>query len=160
MIATQTMIACGKLYRQSYHRFPVGKPSWPKVSSRTKCSSLFLFPRQTKIWRIKASKALALTATAFLGLKEKIPKKPLRGFIYNLLFECQITVFGGVGVCVTVTKRARDPDKSFPHDSGEGVTDAVSHNIEWMLFSEINVKLLLSSQTVTDEGCYLGEICP
>ena len=40
--------------------------------------------------------------------------------------------------------------------SGEGVTDAVAYDLKQTIFSEINVKLLLSSQTVTEEGCYVG----
>ena len=44
-----------------------------------------------------------------------------------------------------------------PKDSGEGGTDAVAKDLKIIIFSEINFKLVLSSQTVTDEGCYLGK---
>ena len=84
----------------------------------------------------------------------------MRESLRQVLPHADVTRNGVISSRVrSVNARGVDPNKSFPHDSGEGVTDAVSHDIEQTIFSEINVELLLSVQTVTDEGCYLGENC-
>ena len=60
-------------------------------------------------------------------------------------FILQILIWWGVKIITHGYKVSEDSNKAFPHDWGEGVTDAVAYDLEQTIFSEINVKLLLSS---------------